>query len=101
MTGLTREQAVAMYEGGWWIGMAARDIAMFQLHERLLCMPFDAFHRAVEKALGRPVYTHEFGLDMDGLRRELLGDRPAPTFEEILDLLPAEKRVVIDPRELP
>lgn len=98
---LTKEQAIQMYASGWWIGMAPRDIAMFQLHEPMLCMPFDQFQIAVESALGRGVYTHEFGMDVDGLRAELIGDRPAPSLQEILDLIPADKRVVIDIRNLP
>jgi len=68
---------------------------MFQLFEDRLCMPFAVFHEAMEKALERPVFTHEFALNYDGLCRELLGEQPAPTFEEIMDLIPAEKRVLL------
>ena len=83
-TELTEEQAIRMVHSDWWVGMAARDIAMFQMHEPRLCMPFHVFHEAIEQALHRPVYTHEFGLDRDGLLRELLGERPAPTRDEII-----------------
>ena len=75
--------------------MPAKDIATFQLHEERLCMPFDVFHEALEKAIGRPVFTHELGLDAEGIKRELLGDRPAPTLEEIIALIPADKRVIV------
>lgn len=91
---LTKEQAVQMAQSGW-NGMTDRDIAIFQMHEPLLCMPFDRFHEAVEKALGRSVWTHEFGLNYEGLKKELLGEAPAPTFEEIVNLIPAEKRILI------
>jgi len=50
-------------------------------------MPFDVFHEAVEKSLGRPVYTHEFAhpeLLMEGL----IGQRKAPTFQDIVNLIP-------------
>ena len=37
-------------------------IAYLQLHDQRLRLPFGFFHKCVEKALNRPVYTHEFGL---------------------------------------
>lgn len=94
MAKLTKEQAVRMAQSNWWANMPARDIAAFQLHEPLLCVPFDVFHDAVKLALGRGVYTHEFA-DRDALIAELIDDRPRPTLEEILDLIPADKRIVI------
>ena len=92
---MTREQAIKLAESRWWEGMPAKDIATFQLHEERLCMPFDVFHEALEQAIGRPVFTHELGLDAEGIKRELLGDRPAPTLEEIIALIPADKRVIV------
>jgi hypothetical protein len=92
---MTRDDAVFLSESRFWEQLSYRERAMFQLWEERLCMPFEVFHEAVEKALDRPVYTHEFGLNLDGLRRELLGDQPAPTLDDILALIPADKRVVI------
>ena len=69
---MTKKQAVALGESKWWQSKTARELAMFQLHEPLLCMPFDVFHKAVEEALQRPVFTHEFGLNWDGLKKELV-----------------------------
>jgi hypothetical protein len=57
-------------------------------------MPFDVFHKAVEEALGRPVWTHEFAYS-DDLKKEFLGDKPAPTFEEVVALVPRDKLIVI------
>ena len=93
---LTKDQALRMYASNWWSGMSAREIAMFQLHERLLCMPFDRFHCAVNEALGRPVYVHEFGLNPEGLRAELLGDGPKPSMDEIMSLIPVGKRLLLE-----
>lgn len=92
---MTKDEAIKLYETGFWEQMSYRDRAMFQMFESKLCMPFSVFHEAMEKSLERPVFTHEFGLDSEGLRKELLGDRPTPTFEEILNLIPEEKRIVI------
>jgi hypothetical protein len=92
---MTKEQAIALSESGWWKPLSHRERAMFQMFEERLCMPFDVFHEAVEKALGRPVFTHEFGLNADGLKKELLGEQPAPTRDEIWNLIPADKRILV------
>lgn len=94
-TVLTKEQAIAMANSAWWEHCTDRQIAEFQMEQDRLCMPFDKFHAAIETTLGRPVYTHEFGLDRDGLRRELMGDRTAPTLAQIIALLPADKTIVV------
>lgn len=91
---MTKDEAIALANSEFWLVMEPRDIALFQLSEPLLCMPFAVFHEAVEKALGRGVYTHEF-IDTERLRKELLGEKPVPTLEEILDLIPADKRVIV------
>lgn len=92
---MTKEQAIKLAESKFWEGMSHRDIAGFQLFEEFLCMPFSVFHEAVEKSLGRPVFTHEFGIGVDGLKKEFLGVREHPTFEEIVNLIPKDKRIIL------
>jgi hypothetical protein len=92
---LTKEQAVALYDSEFWIGMTLRERAEFQIHTNRLCMPFDVFHEAVEKTLSRPVFTHEFGLNRDGIVAELAGECDPPSFAEIVDLIPEEKRILL------
>ena len=92
---ITKEQAVALAASRFWETMTPREIALFQLEVQLLCMPFEVFHKALESALGRPVWTHEMGLNWEGLTAELRGDRPAPSLQDILELIPEDKRVVI------
>ncbi len=58
-------------------------------------MPFDVFHEAIEKVLHRPVYTHEFGLNYVGIVLEYLGEKQPPTFEEIINMIPEEKRIIV------
>ena len=95
MEQLTREQAIAFHDSGAWQKLDARQRAAFQLGQDKLCMPFAEFHKAVEDALGRPVFTHEFGLNREGLVSELNKRQPAPTFAQILALLPPDKTVVV------
>ena len=94
---MTTEQAIQLAESRWWEGLPSHDIVMFQLFEKKLCMDFGSFHQAVEKALGRPVWTHEFAR-ADALKQEFLGDKPAPTWDEIVNLIPAEKRIIVQVR---
>ena len=90
-----REAALALVDKKWWEGKSFREIAEFQMSTAELCMPFDKFQEAVEKTLGRPVFTHEFGMNVEGLWKELFENGEAPSFEEILNMIPEEKRIVV------
>lgn len=91
---LTREEAISLYESGWWKEKTDDEIVSFQLFTGRLCMPFDVFHASVEKVLKRPVFTHEFG-SSGRLKEEYLGEKPAPTFQEIMEIIPKEKRIFV------
>jgi len=86
MRKMTKEMAIKLANSGFWERLTYRERAIFQLSHRLLCMPFSV----VEKALGRPVFTHEFARP-DLLMEELIGLKEAPTFQDIVDLLPKNK----------
>jgi hypothetical protein len=90
---MTKERAIALFDSKFWEDMSHEERARFQMNEERLCMPFDVFHEAVEKTLGRPVFTHEFAFP--SLKEELLNGGPTPTFKQILELIPEEKRLVI------
>lgn len=92
---LTKQEAINFYDNKLYEHMSDREKAIFQLTQDLLCMPFDVFHEAVEKTLGRPVFTHEFGLNSEGLIKEILGEKEPPTFDEIVGMIPKEKLVFI------
>ena len=91
-----KENAIELYHSNWWEGLSYREIAGVQLFTAELCCPFDVFHEAVEKSLGRPVFTHEFGLNYSGICEEFLGERKQPTLEEIFNLIPEDKRIVLE-----
>lgn len=92
---LSKEQALAFAESGAWKDMTPIERGAFQLRQRLLCMPFDKFHEGLEALLGRPVFTHELGLNYDGLIAEAEGRADAPTFEQIINMIPKDKLVVV------
>jgi len=91
---LTREQAIALGESRVWESWTPEQIVKFQLFQDLLAIPFGKFHESMGKVLGRPVYTHEFAF-RDELIKEYLGEKQTPTLEEIINLIPEEKRIVI------
>jgi hypothetical protein len=91
--GLTRDQAVALSESGWWKSKTPQEIVTFQLFEERLCMPFADFHEAMESAVGRPIWTHEFTrAAVNGLIGEFLKGKPLPSKQEILEVIPKEIR---------
>jgi len=68
---MTRKDALTLYRSRFWEALSPREIALLQLSEDTLCVPFNVFHKSVEKVLGRTVFTHEFA-DCDKLKIELL-----------------------------
>ncbi len=90
-----KKKAIALSKSEWWKGMTHRDIAGFQLFTSELCLPFSIFHESLEKSLGRPVFTHELGLNFDGIVKEFLGWRGPPTFQQIIELIPEYKRLLL------
>ena len=94
MQQLTEQQAIAIYESGEWENWDHEQIVRFQLFQDRLCMPFQRFHEAITKVLGRAVYTHEFAFKQK-LIDEYFGISTSPTFQEIMELIPEEKRLLI------
>lgn len=92
---LTEQQAIAIHDSEIWKDWTPEEIVKFQLFTPRLCMPFDVFQTAVETVLNRPVWTHEFAY-YENLQKEYLGEKKAPTFDEIVNMVPEEKRIIID-----
>ena len=96
MKQFTKEEAIAIAESGVWKDLDDEEIVKKQLFQRKLCMDFSRFHEAMEKVLSRPIYTHEFASsNYNNLIEEYLGEKTAPTLEEIINLIPEEKRIII------
>ena len=96
MKQLTEEQAIRFAESGLWEGWTDEQIVRFQLYQRKVCVDFGRFMTALTKVLGRSVYTHELaGSNLDNIKREILGDKQPPTLEDIMELIPKEKRIVL------
>lgn len=67
---MTRKEAIALHDSKFWETMSFEERAKFQLFEAKLCVPFNVFHEAVEKTLGRSVWIHEFGSsNVENLRK--------------------------------
>lgn len=59
-------------------------------------VPFDLMHQRIEALLGRPVWTHEFGLNWEGLCQEVRWEGRPSTLQDIIELIPEAKRIVIE-----
>jgi len=90
MKQLTEKEAIAFYENKLYDHLTTSQKAFFQMEQERLCMPFGVFQEAVQEVVGRPVWTHEFAKP-DLLRKEMRGERKAPNFQEILDMIPKGK----------
>jgi len=92
---MTKDDAIARARAKWWLTKSPREIAEFQLREPKLCMDFAAFHEAVERALGRPVFTHEFARPA-WLLDELAGKRePLDPLDSLRAIVGPEKEIIV------
>ena len=94
MPQFTREEAIAISEREEWKKLSDRDLVTLQFIQERLFVPFGVFHEKTEAVLGRPVFTHEFAF-RDHLIDELMGRKKKATFNDVIDLLPAEKTAVV------
>ena len=94
MKQLTKKQAINFVKNELWKEWNDEQIVRFQLFQERLCVDFSRFHEAMETVLKRPVWTHEFA-SPDDLRKEYLGAKSKPTMDEIINLIPKEKRIII------
>jgi hypothetical protein len=92
---VTVDDAKLIAESKIWENWSAYQKAQFQMEQDLLCMPFGEFHKAMEDALGRPVFTHEFAY-RDHLRDELNLRKPTSTLDEVVGLLPQDKVILVN-----
>lgn len=90
---LTEKEALAVYESGIWKQWTDEEVVRFQIFQSNLCMPWDRYRGAMAKVLGRPVFTHEFA--RASLQAEYLKKRSKPTMQEVIDLIPVDKRTII------
>ena len=90
ITQLTREEAIACHENGRWKEWSLPTRALFQLHQKFLCMPLAVFHEAVEKTLGRPVFTNEFSTaGVECLKDEILSlSGASDAVNEVVNAIP-------------
>lgn len=93
-TRMTEQEAIELAKSGFWQDMDHETRFRFQINEQRLCMPFDVFQQAAEETLGRSVWTHEFAKP-ELLWKEYAGERSRPTMQEIIDMIPTEKRLLI------
>lgn len=96
MKKLNKKQAIAFFDSGVWKDWNDEQIFKFQLFQDMLCVEWYRFHKSARTVLGRPVFTHEFASsNRNNLTQEYLRLREAPTMEEIVNLIPEDRRLII------
>lgn len=90
----TEQQAIDLYKSGFWETLSDFERVQFQLFIERLCMPFTIYHKALETVLKRAVFTHELATPYN-LQLEFLGETPPPTLDDIINLIPVEKRMLV------
>jgi hypothetical protein len=91
---LTKEEAIAIAKSGNYKKLGMARFALLQLHQSKLCGDFSYFKESVEFLLGRPVFTHEF-INPKFLAEEAFGRKDSPSFQEIVDLMPKDKLIIV------
>jgi integrase len=87
----TIAQAKAKYNYPWWASDNPIEVFWGQVNEEIAVVPFEKYHSCAEKAMGRPVFRHEFG-DPQSLIDEFMERIPKPTLEDVLKKIPAIKQ---------
>ena len=88
--------AVAMekYDEPWWENeKPSARLGGLQLQEPLLLTSFSLFHESLELFMGRPVWTHELAQPQKLLAEKR--DGTSASMQEIMEKIPAEKRLVV------
>lgn len=89
----------AKYSYPWWDDSDPIVVFLGQVQEPILIVEFDMFQEATEKALKRPVWTHEFAMPKL-LLEEFQGKIPKATFDDVMTklraMVPDEKIIVVE-----
>lgn len=62
-------------------------------------IPFELVHQRVKELVGRPVFIHEMGSRNWQSLVDEASHRRHPTLQEVLELIPEEKRLVVNPED--
>jgi hypothetical protein len=96
MKTLTKQQAIDLYNSEVWKDWTDEKIVRVQLFQERLCVDFRKFHEALENVLGRGVFTHELSSsNIENIYKEYLGVGSQPTLDEIINLIPKNKRIIL------
>jgi hypothetical protein len=91
---LSKEEAIEIGKSGVWKEWDATKKVLVQLFNDLMCIPISEYQNALNEVLGRLVLTHELAYP-DMLRDEYLTLRPPPTMQEIIDLMPGDRPLIV------
>ncbi len=96
MKQITKIQALNIFHNEKWKRWTDYQKVKFQLYQDRLCMPYTEFRKALTVVFGRSIWSHELSSsNINSMIKEFEKKRKAPTFTEILELIPKDKAIVI------
>ena len=84
MYSIGKDKAIRLAETKWWKEKTPKEICDIQLFTKELCMDFSDFHAAMETCLSRPIFTHEFGLNLKGIVDDYIKKYTMPSQSYVL-----------------
>ncbi len=57
---LTIEEALQFHDSNKWMAMTSPELALFQMQQERLCVPFNVFTDAVNRTVGRTASIKEY-----------------------------------------
>lgn len=90
MKQFSEEEARAISGSRVWTEWTDVQILQLQLFQNHLCVPFSKYHSALERCLGRPVYTHTIEFNKQKLVKEFLSIANTLPSEELMKLIPKD-----------
>lgn len=104
---ITLEQAEEIEKTKFYCFLDAKQIVRFQICLNMWCLEPGLFYAALEKILGRKI-SSEFGNDVlpeysyihDDIIDEYLQKETIPTINELIEMLPKDKKYLQNEREV-
>ena len=84
-TATKSEKAIYIHDNQLYKKLTEEEQFLFQINEKYLAMPWDVFHSATEKALNRPVWTHEFA-DPEYIKSQYRNNAKVYSMDELLSM---------------
>jgi len=92
---MTQEEAIKIGKSGIYKTWTHEEKVDTQLYNEYICMPVGDFLESLTVVFKRPVYDIELLDGGENLKAELEGRKSPPTIDEIVNMFPGDKIIVV------